>query len=467
MPKQTVRLAVLPAVLAVTSALVAAPGMAAPSRPAVVARGAPARAMTFVTKRPGEVLADVTAAAPGVSWGTAGHESSVLSITVDGKYVTDDVVPASFPIRRSFALGHLAAGRHTLKMALAADRSTGDRVQVSGVRFRTVAEGAPSYTDLEHAPVLYGRDGTGGSATGPYQNASTDTPLVAWHEDTPAAIAGHRILTYSYIWSNEDGGTSTPQLMARWGRTTDIEWIYQVEVDADGRRVPGTAVIQSPNHVTLPFTGTYEGDHPLLQTCTLNNNICDQVSDPMRFSLAADATLNPATQAREEVMDRNPWTYWVAAAEVRREGRVQEAPPTTSQDYISDPRNYLYLVVRKQTVKPPNGLDWVGLSIGVKLKGDDTLYRSDHGFPDRSLERDLPAATTVELPPGTTPDDIAEITAIRVPGTAVDTGATIEVQAVNRAFFLGRDDQPGTSFLSGATPATLTPDDPTAVLYRS
>ena len=36
------------------------------------------------------------------------------------------------------------------------------------------------------------------------------------------------------IWSNEDGGTNTPALMARWGRTTDIEWIYRVVLDRAG-----------------------------------------------------------------------------------------------------------------------------------------------------------------------------------------------------------------------------------------
>jgi hypothetical protein len=232
--------------------------------------------------------------------------------------------------------------------------------------------------------------------------------------------------------------------------------------------VPGTAVIQAPNHVTQPFGGTYEGDHPLMQTCTLNNNICDKVDDPMRFFLSTASSLDPATEAREQVMDRNPWTYWVAAAESRREGKVAPNPPTDSTTLIADPRDYLYLVVRKETVNPPNGaLDWVGLSIGVRLKGDPALYRSDHLFPDRSIQRDLPAATTVQLPPGTEPSDIAEITAIRVPTTSADPGSTIKVQAVNRAFFLGRDDQPGTSFLSGPTPATLTPGAPSAVLYRS
>jgi hypothetical protein len=452
----------VPAVLVAAAGLAATPADAA--RATVVDRGHD-RTITFRTSRAGETLVDLTAAAPGVSWAVKGHESAVVSLFVDGRYATDDVVPADFPISRSFALGHLGTGHHRLRLHLAADRSAGTRVRVTGTAFRTVPAGSAAYTDLAHAPVLYGRSGADWG--GPFQNAYTDTPLVAWHEDLPATVPGHRLLTYSYIWSNEDGGTSTPQLMARWGRTTDIEWIYQVEVDSRGRRVPGTAVFQAPNHVTQPFAGTYEGDHPLLQTCTLNNNICDKVDDPMRFSLSTAQGLDATTQAREQVMDRNPWTYWVAAAESRREGKVQADPPTTSTTHIADPRDYLYLVVRKQTVNPPNGTNWVGLSIGVRLKGHPVLYRSDHLFPDRSIQRDLPAATTVQLPPGTKPSDIAQIIGLRVPATAVDTGATIKVEAINRAFFPGRDDLPQNSFASGPTPATLTPQSPAAVLYNA
>jgi hypothetical protein len=46
---------------------------------------------------------------------------------------------------------------------------------------------------------------------------------------------------------------NTPALMARWGRTTDIEWIYRVTLGADGR--PVSEVYQAPNHAMLPFTG--------------------------------------------------------------------------------------------------------------------------------------------------------------------------------------------------------------------
>jgi hypothetical protein len=41
------------------------------------------------------------------------------------------------------------------------------------------------------------------------------------------------------------------------------------------------------NGGTTLFTGTYERDRPRLQTCTLNNNVCDHVDGPMRFSLSS------------------------------------------------------------------------------------------------------------------------------------------------------------------------------------
>ncbi len=68
---------------------------------------------------------------------------------------------------------------------------------------------------------------------GRWENARTDVPMLAYHASTPNAD-GTRTIEYTVIWSNEDGGTNSPALMARWGRTTDIEWIYRVRVDAAG-----------------------------------------------------------------------------------------------------------------------------------------------------------------------------------------------------------------------------------------
>src|SRR5690242_5264318 len=46
----------------------------------------------------GEVLARITAAAPGVSWRSTTSTSAVIRVSVDGRYVTDDVVTDASPL---------------------------------------------------------------------------------------------------------------------------------------------------------------------------------------------------------------------------------------------------------------------------------------------------------------------------------------------------------------------------------
>ncbi|WP_462203615.1 hypothetical protein [Frankia sp. CcWB3] len=449
-------------------------GDKAPAPPAeiVLNRGQDS-SIPFRTEADGEVLLDVTTTAPGVSWGSPGGESAVLSLYVDTAYATDLVIPTSFPIKRSLALGHLAAGKHTLRTLFAADRSPRNAAtaRLTDLTFRTVTPQDNGYQALAHAPVIYGRTAPAATANpmagGPFQNAVTDTPLLAFHSEAPTAIAGHRLLTYSMVWSNEDEGTPTPALMAFWGRTTDIEWTYQVEIDATGNAIPGSAVIQGPEHTSQPFTGRYEGTHPLLGTCTRSNSMCQNTNGPMRFALSAADTLDPNAEAPEREMDRNPWTYWVMSQEVAREGKVADAPVPNSRTRISDPRNYLYLIVRKNTVGTPNTADaWVGLSVGVRLAGNPETYRSNKTYPAWSIERDAPAATAVKLPPGTVAEDIASIQATRVVGAGADTGARIQVDSIERAFLLGPDGLPQQSFLFTPTKVTLTAAAPTATLFR-
>ena len=54
-----------------------------------------------------------------------------------------------------------------------------------------------------------------------------------WYEMVPTPRGWQ--FRYSVIFSNEDGGTATDRLMATWGRTTDIEFVYGVEVDDHDR----------------------------------------------------------------------------------------------------------------------------------------------------------------------------------------------------------------------------------------
>ena len=282
------------------------------------------------------------------------------------------------------------------------------------------------------------------------------------------------MLEYTVIWSNEDGGTDTPQLMARWGRTTDIEWIYRITLDARGRVL--SEVYQAPNHETKAFTGARLGVHPMLETGTANNNMV-QVDDPRaatgyRFIPDTSQTL-PPRRAREAVMDANPWTYQVMAKEMIREGKVEPvASPATPE--MSDQRNYLWVEVDKDTSYPTPPADgtWVGTALQVKLRDDPRWYASNHGVPDSSIQRDDPAATTVELPRGKVAADVEAIKAVAVPVARADPSPApapadyrIEVTSLNRGFFLGADFTPGPSFVSRQGSAVLTPAHPEAVIW--
>jgi hypothetical protein len=441
------------------------PSKSSHSRHIQVRRDHPDVRVPVVVARSGEAVIDLNAGAPGTDWAVAGAESAVVSISVDRHYATDLVVSGGQPLHRQLALGHLKAGVHILRLHFSDERSPAAATSalVDSLRVTTYAPDSPEYLVLRYAPVVYGRSLT--DLGSPYQNATTDTPLIAWHEVAPAATPGHQILTYSVVWSNEDGGTNTPALMARWGRTTDIEWIYSVEVDEHGNRVSGSDTYQAPNHETLHFSGKYEGDHALLETCTSNNNMCDVVDDPMRFFLSTLQML-PADQPREYLMDINPWTYEIMAKEMLREHKV-EAPSASTQftPDMSDQRNYLYAVVKKSTEPANTGASWVGVSLGVRLVSGQTIYLSHHVDPTWSISRDLPAATTVELPAGTKADDIAEVSVHRVV-VGTDTGAAVHVTGINRGFFLGQDYRPQQSFLTWSGDVTLDANNTSAVIWR-
>jgi hypothetical protein len=435
-----------------------------------VSRQRPDARVAVVVRHAGEALVDVRAAAPGTDWATPGAESVVVSISVDGRYAMDLVVTGAVPVTRQLALGAIGAGRHVLGVHFASERTPATardaRVVVDRLRVTTYNKKDPQYQALRFAPIVYGRNlaETGGQ----YQNSRDDTPLIAWHERMPASTPGHTVMLYSYVWSNEDGGTGAvpPALIARWGRTTDIEWVYAVELDGQGERVPGRDAFQADDHQTVPFAGRYEGDHALLQTCTSNNTMCDKVDDPMRFFLSTLQTL-PAGQPREHMMDVNPWTYAVMAKEMVREGKIEAPGPATAQTFdVSDERNYLYAVVDKTTVGANDSDEsWVGVALGVRLTSGETVYLSNHGVPLGSIQRDGPAATAIELPAGTTVNEVAEVTAYRtVVGT--DSGAPVHVTHLGRGFLLDHRYRPGRSVLNWTGDVELTAAAPSAVLWH-
>jgi hypothetical protein len=431
---------------------------------AALPAAASAKTVHFRARHAAEARLAVTARAPGADWGTAGKESAVLSVRVDGRYATSVVLfNGRNTLTYRVALGRVRAGRHKVSVTLDRAKSPVKRAVISKVKPSLAPAGN---LVARYAPVLYGRNLP--EIPGRYENNHTDVPLLAYHTSTAPDASGNRTIEYTIIWSNEDEGTDTPALMARWGRTTDIEWIYRVTVDRAGDRVADE--YQAADHATKPFDGLRQGDHPLLETATGNNNTAAVTSlsatTGYRFFLDASWALPPG-RAREAAMDLHPWTYRVMAEEMIREHKVEPvANPDTP--LMSDQRDYLFLEVKKATAyaAPPAFGSWAGVALGVQLKGDPRWYESNHGIPDESIQRDDPAATTVELPPGTTPAQVAAIEAVAVP-VGAPTDYAITVSALNRGLLLSRQFLPRPSFVRWTGNVTLTPAQPSAVLWRA
>lgn len=467
--------------LALCCALASA--LAAGAEPVLAADGA---TYSFESSERGEGLLELNASAPGTDWLAPGRESAVATLTLDGRYNQDVVLfrgATSHTYR--LALGRVEEGRHTIEVDFNREKSPAGATGVRVNRFKVeVIESDVEGTDIgedpeavvqEHSPILYGRNLP--EIPGRYENNHTDAPILMYHT-VSTAPNGLTTLEYTVFWSNEDGGTNNPALMARWGRTTDVEWVYNYQVTLNQDREIVRELYHGRNHVPMPFTGAKEDRHPLLQT-DANNNTLIQVTDPSRttgyrFFMDPSKEL-PPNRAREVMMDRQPWTYQIMAKEVIREGRIEPvSDPATPE--VSDQRNYLYIEIDKDTTyaTPAQGGTWVGAAVVMKLRGSETLYTSHHGIPSWSVMRDIPAATTVELPPGTTEADVEWVAALAVPfdpnprdAIAPPSDYRIELTNVNRAFFLGKTYKPSRSFITWKGSVVLSPATPRAVIWSA
>jgi hypothetical protein len=246
------------------------------------------------------------------------------------------------------------------------------------------------------APILYARPNTVGKFT--------DLPILMWYEIVPTSRG--RQFRYSVIFTNEDGGTATDRLMATWGRTTDIEFVYGAELDADGGLV--AEQFQGPGHEVPPFKGRHEGRHPLLWVSTDNNMVSESGPTTVRYAPAPER-FDLANASREVVMDRHPWSYALAAQEMAREGKIAADPPPNSNT-IPDPRRYVVVEACGEV-----GSAALAVAVGVRRAGrvprqagsDLDWIPSDRGVPQFRIVRDGCFRAATPLPAGTGPGDIA------------------------------------------------------------
>ncbi|MBA2734454.1 MAG: hypothetical protein H0U54_16455 [Acidobacteria bacterium] len=346
-----------------------------------------------------EVGLEIEARSTGASWAREGAEAAALLISVDGVYQQDLLLWAGdelFPYR--VMLGHLNRGKHTVSVTLNESRSAAEarRAEVKSLRPLPFApaRGAGSVDEdqlaLAHSPFLYARANT--------IDRFTDIPLLMYYEILREA-GSDLIVRYTAIFTNEDGGTQTAALMARWGRATDIEWVYQIRLR---HRKIIEETYQGVEHKTKNFTGQRTaGSHPLLAVASDNNNFSDLACSSVRFApLPVRARLETAT--RESVMDMYPQTYRVMTEELLREKRISETP--TDINTIADPREYLYIEATSEQ-------EGATLAFDVKVAGQPQTFASDMGEPRLRIDRSGYFRTAARLPRNVSPAAVETITA--------------------------------------------------------
>jgi hypothetical protein len=384
-----------------------------------------------------EAVATVRAGCLRCDWGQAGRESVALTIALDGKYSQHlQLVRGEAEADYHIALGHLGKGLYRLTIdrdpALTAAGAGPATIDVPDVSFYNPGQSS-DYTALSMAPIVYARPNTVGKFT--------DLPLLMWYEVVPTS-RGHQY-RYSVIFSNEDGGTQTDRLMATWGRTTDIEFIYGVEVDE--RQQILAEEFQGPGHEVPAFTGRHEGRHPLLWVSTDNNMVSETGPTSIRYAPMA-VKFDLKDVSREAVMDANPWTYAIASVEMRREGKI-EADPEPGHNAIADPRRFVYIEACGAVA---NAALAVSFGTARPRSVDLQWTPSDRGRPEYRIVRDGCFRIATPLPAGTRAGDIRALRVYAHDRPAARSGGPaapgfVNLTRINKVFMLDDSFLPGTS----------------------
>ena len=406
--------------------------------PAAQARRQPAD-RAFTLERDAEVVITITAECDGCDWGRARREAAVLTVSVDGAYSQHVMLARGRgPSTYRIMLGGLAAGAHRVNVVRDAARSAPEsgRVTIDRIDVESFSRDAPEYAWLSRAPVLHARAGS--------VERFSDVPLLMYVEH---AVTGEQGTAYDYqytaIFSNEDGGTAADRLMATWGRTTDIEFVYGIARAADGA---SREEIQAEGHTWVPFGGPRLGTHPMVWVATDNNMVADRgPADAIRFAPAPEL-IALRDVSREAVMDAHPWTYAVASAEAQREGRI-DAKAAAGSGRIPDPRRYATIEACGEVRDATLAFD-----VGARRGGSFQWFATDRGEPRFRIARGGCFRGGAPLPDGVSPADITALRArayTRPPregeGPLPAGSGRVVLTRVNRVFMLDREFLPSLS----------------------
>ena len=343
-------------------------------------------------------------------------------------------------------LGRLSRGGHALGLQIDVRASIPPTAApvLLGVRAGCVPDGDPAAGIWASAPILHYRQ-----SAGRQDRVATDTPLLMFYREVPApSRSGQGAVEYHVVFSHEDAGTDLTGLLAKWGHTTDIEWVYRTQPPASGGVWRGE--YQGRGHRTVAFRGRRAwGVHPVLQIAGRHGMVTERVRGTRRVALAP-ALVQPVGEPREGVLHRFPWVYRVSALEVLRQVPLERgAVPYGSAP--ADPRRYVFLQWKRREEIAP-------LEAGVRTGG--RWYTSAWGRAELAFHGADAESTAVKLPAGTAD---AAVDAIAVRALA-PPGAPIELALV-RAFRLNDAYRPARPLAAGGT-VRLTAARTWAVAWR-
>jgi hypothetical protein len=388
----------------------------------------------FTAATDGEAVATIAAGCERCDWSAQGREAVLVRVMLDDEYSQHLLlVRGAEPAPYRVLLGPVSAGEHRITLARDETRSArqAGALTARAVGVTVYARGSAEHEWLSQAPFVHARPGT--------VERFSDLPVLAWVERAPAPATGYR---YSIIFTHEDGGTPTDRLMATWGRTTDIEFVFGAERGADGTL---REEIQGKNHDILPFAGRRIGRHPLLWVATENNMVSDSgPADAVRFGPAPEL-VSLAGVSREAVMDKNPWTYAIMAAELRREGRIDAAAEPGSAK-VPDPRRFAYLEACGELDRATVAFDVATLD----ADGTRQWHPTDRGDVRFRVARSGCFRVAVPVPEGVTIDRIGGVrvrafTRPRRDGESAMPAGTgrVTLKRLNGVFMLDEHYRPG------------------------
>ena len=400
----------------------------------------------FTAAAAGEGVAVIHASCERCDWGTEGREAAAVKLLVDDKY-SQHVLLARGGEKADYhvTLGPIAAGDHTLRIeadpALSAAQA-GPPV-IAKVDVIVITPAGDYFVAQSMAPILYARPDTVGRFT--------DLPVFMWYEIVPVPLG--RQFRYSVIFTNEDGGTATDRLMATWGRTTDVEFVYGVTLN--GRSQVVAEEFQGPNHEVPAFRGKHEAGHPLQWVSTDNNMVSESGPAEVRYA-PAPQRFDLTDVSREVVMDAHPWIYTLAAQEMVREKKLVDDAAAGS-GRIPDSRRFVFVEACTELQNAA-----VAFSFHAPdATGAARWFDVDRGLPQFRIVRTGCFRGGVPLPAGAGRTDAIRFKAYPLPpkdNAPPPAGpATVVLTRVNRVFGIGDDYRPRPSSFSwnGSVPLAI------------